>query len=119
MRIGIKTFCDSLKAPRQPIEYTSAHVSGRGRRPSRSVKSYSAANSAATTTDPFHLETAESLANAATARPMNSGLSELLRSKTPAASRARRHGWRQSRGQLVHSGQPCSFTPRYALFRPP
>src|SRR5262245_64791417 len=47
---------------------------------------YSVASAAATTTDPLHLATLGSPASAATARPMNSGLSELLKSKTPAPS---------------------------------
>jgi hypothetical protein len=52
-----------------------------------SVKPYSTATLAATSTLPVCRRTSGSAASAATARPMNSGDSELVRSSQAAASR--------------------------------
>src|SRR5215475_10346610 len=65
---------------------TSASVSGRGALPSISVKSYCSATPAATNTVPVCRMTSGSPAKATTARPMNSGDSELERSSHAAAS---------------------------------
>src|SRR5205823_1036744 len=68
------------------LPHTSASVSGRGALPSVSVKPYSSARRAATCTVPVRSMTLGSEASAATARPTNSGDSELLRSIHAAAS---------------------------------
>src|SRR6266702_957784 len=71
---------------RPPHIQTSARVRGRGVLPSMSEKPYSTATLAATSTVPVCRMTSGSAASAATARPMNSGDSEFVRSSQGAAS---------------------------------
>src|SRR5260370_35613856 len=75
-----------ISASGRPHIQTSARVRGRGALPSMSVKPYSTATLAATSTVPVYRMTSGSAASAATARPMNSGDSEFVRSSQGAAS---------------------------------
>jgi hypothetical protein len=76
-----KTACDF------ELPQTSVSASGRGSLPSVSLKPYSIAKRAATKTPPVCRMTSGSAARAVTARPINSGDSELLRSSHAAACR--------------------------------
>src|SRR4029077_10953734 len=83
----VDTACvHKLRLTHFPARQTSASVSGRGVLPSMSAKPYSLATAAATHTFPVWRSTSGSAASAATARPMNSGDSELLMSSHLAAS---------------------------------
>src|SRR6266436_3084074 len=83
-KFGFDVFADLRVRPTH-IQI-SARVRGRGVLPSMSVQPYSTATLAATSTVPVYRMTSGSAASAATARPMNSGDSEFVRSSQGAAS---------------------------------